>query len=143
MVFSTVALLSRMALEHQTSPWTRTISRQINNRGLVAAGAQMASCMQGIPRQNGTPSSKCRTNKHSKDTGMLQHTMDVMLQHVHKMPNAETMTCYRERRKQKFVEMEQAIDALAAQTKDMNSLQNQHHMLQVLCGWQPCPHCSS
>jgi hypothetical protein len=27
--------------------------------------------------------------------------------------------------------MEQAIDALAAQTKDMNTLQNQHHMLQV------------
>ena len=28
--------------------------------------------------------------------------------------------------------MEQAIDALAAQTKDMNNLQNQHHTLQVL-----------
>ena len=27
--------------------------------------------------------------------------------------------------------MEQALDALAAQTKDMNTLQNQHHMLQV------------
>ena len=39
--------------------------------------------------------------------------------------------CIRERRKQKFVEMEQAIDALAAQTKDMNNLQNQHVMLQV------------
>lgn len=38
----------------------------------------------------------------------------------------------RERRKQKFVEMEQAIDALAAQTKDMNSLQSQHQRLQVL-----------
>ena len=41
------------------------------------------------------------------------------------------ISCIRERRKQKFVEMEQAIDALAAQTKDMNTLQNQHHMLQV------------
>ena len=40
-------------------------------------------------------------------------------------------SCIRERRKQKFVEMEQALDALAAQTKDMNTLQNQHHMLQV------------
>lgn len=51
----------------------------------------------------------------------------------------------RERRKQKFVEMEQAIDALAAQTKDMTSLQNQHHMLQVLhllCTSTPYSHYS-
>lgn len=41
------------------------------------------------------------------------------------------VSCIRERRKQKFVEMEQAIDALAAQTKNMNSLQHQNHLLQV------------
>jgi len=43
------------------------------------------------------------------------------------------------------VEMEQAIDALAAQTKDMNTLQNQHHMLQVhwLQMVQKVPECAS
>lgn len=44
----------------------------------------------------------------------------------------------RERRKQKFVEMEQAIDALAAQTKDMNSLQSQHQRLQVMPALPAC-----
>lgn len=129
-----------MALERQTSRWMRTTLQQINSRGLAAAGAQTVNCMQGIPRQSGTPSSKCRTNKHSKDTGtaVISHGKLHATASAMSWPSVQIMICDRERRKQKFVEMEQAIDALAAQTKDMNSLRNQHHMLQVLCCWHPC-----
>ncbi|KAL3146023.1 hypothetical protein ABBQ38_015378 [Trebouxia sp. C0009 RCD-2024] len=72
-----------------------------------------------------------RTGNGQRSNGKL-HARDTKTKRNPKqqMQNKQAQQRYRERRKQKFVEMEQAIDALAAQTKDMNSLQSQHQRLQ-------------
>ncbi|DBA67813.1 TPA: hypothetical protein ACH3X2_014164 [Trebouxia sp. C0005] len=78
----------------------------------------------GADHQQGNGSSRRPTSKlHARDTKTKRNPKQ-------QMQNKQAQQRYRERRKQKFVEMEQAIDALAAQTKDMNTLQNQHHVLQ-------------
>jgi len=44
---------------------------QITSNQMAAADAQIQSCMPEIQRQRGIQSSRCKTNKHSKDIGKL------------------------------------------------------------------------
>lgn len=130
--------------QYQTNHLSGVNVEQIGMPPIPTTSGQIGMYAGGSPVQNGSGGSDIsfddeayamdqqHTNGNSRRTNSKLHARDAKTKRNPKqqMQNKQAQQRYRERRKQKFVEMEQAIDALAAQTKDMNILQNQNHLLQ-------------
>ena len=68
---TTVDLLDRMVQQDLISLSMTKNMEQIISKQMAAADAQIQSCMPEIQRQRGIQSSRCKTNKHSRDIGKL------------------------------------------------------------------------